>query len=162
MLAHRRAKPFEHFRPITCLVSIRLVSLAFRSPRVLRWPMRRAQRLLLSLLALFAVMGVLHARVPEARQPFGEFAVGESILVAALLFAWCKADAAERGISPPKGAPVLVALFAPVGVPYYILRTRPWRAAAVSILRAFLFFLALGVVYEVTRTITFIMSKAIG
>jgi hypothetical protein len=108
-------------------------------------------------------MGVLDALVPEARaQPFGEFDVGKGILVAALLFAWCKADAAERGISPPKGAPVLVALFPPVGVPYYFLRTRPWRAAAVSILKAFLFFWAGGIVYEVTRTITLIMSKAIG
>jgi len=124
--------------------------------------MRRAQRLLLSLLAAFAVMGVLDALVPEARQPFTAFDFAKGILVVALLFAWCKADAAERGISPPKGAPVLVALFAPVGVPYYFLRTRPWRAAAVSILRAFLFFLATSVVFGVTREITLIISKAIG
>ena len=37
----------------------------------------------------------------------------------------CTADAAHRGIEPPTGAPLLVALFALVGIPYYYFRILP-------------------------------------
>ena len=53
----------------------------------------------------------------------------------------CTADAAHRGIEPPTGAPLLVALFALVGIPYYYyfrilppLRATAHAAAALVVL----------------------------
>src|SRR5580698_6972960 len=49
--------------------------------------------------------------------------------LAGLLLAWCKADAAHRGINPPDGAPLLVAIFALVRIPYYYFKVLgPGRA----------------------------------
>jgi hypothetical protein len=64
-----------------------------------------------------------------------------------LLFSWCKADAFARGIPTPAGASLLVALFAPVGVPYYLFRTWPWRAALRAIGKALAFYGLVTVLY---------------
>lgn len=49
-----------------------------------------------------------------------------------LLFMWCKADMAERDLTPPPGAALFVGLLAPLGVPYYFFRALPWRRAAIA------------------------------
>jgi lysophospholipase L1-like esterase len=62
-----------------------------------------------------------------------------------LLFFWCKADAAYRAISPPFGAPLLVAIFAPVSIPYYFLRTRPIGQALLATAKAVGVFVLMGI-----------------
>lgn len=42
----------------------------------------------------------------------------------ALTYGWMKADARERGVSPPAGAIPLIAVLLPIAVPYYLLATR--------------------------------------
>ena len=58
------------------------------------------------------------------------------IILAVLMFSWCKADAAARNLTAPKGAALAVGLIAPLGLPYYLFRTRHWKAAAIAILKA--------------------------
>ncbi|MEO8384957.1 MAG: hypothetical protein ABI583_06940 [Betaproteobacteria bacterium] len=58
------------------------------------------------------------------------------VAIIVLLFLWCKTDSSERGIVPPSGAPILCAFISPVGVPYYLFRSRPWRQASVGVVLA--------------------------
>jgi hypothetical protein len=106
-----------------------------------------ANRLLLVIAATFAGAGVLEPHFPRPGEPFNEISLAQSIAFAVLLFAWCKADAASRSIRPPRGAPILVALVAPIGVPYYFFRTRPGRTALRDIGKAVIFFGILCALY---------------
>jgi hypothetical protein len=71
--------------------------------------------------------------------------------MAVALFTWCKLDAAERGVVAPPAAALLVGAFAPIGVPYYFLRTMSLRSATYAIGKALLFYLALGVAIVVGK-----------
>lgn len=73
---------------------------------------------------------------------------------AALLFTWCKADAAHRGIEPPTGAPLLVALFAIVGIPYYYFRILPPLRAAAHVAAALAILVLLMALTSVAQWLT--------
>jgi len=94
------------------------------------------------------VASLVEPHLPNAGQSLNAVTVAHSFVVAVLLFAWCKADAASRGITPPAASPVLVAFVAPIGVPYYFIRSMSWRAAAIAILKAVLFLAAVTLLGE--------------
>jgi hypothetical protein len=64
-----------------------------------------------------------------------------------LLRLWVGADAAERGISIPSGAAILVPALAIVGVPYYLLRSRAPRVALWQVPLSIVFMVALSYLY---------------
>lgn len=106
-----------------------------------------AQRLVVAMGGMFAIAGVLEPHVAHAATPLSSVGTAHTLVMAALLFLWCKADAAGRGIRPPTGAPLLVALIAIVGVPYYFFKVLPTSGALIAIGKAALLFLLLLVVY---------------
>jgi hypothetical protein len=81
-------------------------------------------------------------------------AVGISLTVttlptAILLYLWVNADATEHGFCMPPGATLLVPLIAIVGVPYYLIRTRPrgvalWQVPVAMVCAASLSFMSWG------------------
>src|SRR5580698_3898084 len=73
--------------------------------------------------------------------------------LAGLLLAWCKADAAHRGINPPDGAPLLVAIFALVGIPYYYFKVLAPGRAVIHILLAYLLLIVSVVVTGAAQVI---------
>jgi hypothetical protein len=66
-------------------------------------------------------LGVIEPHLPEQEPMNGSFVV-QTIVMTMLLFHWCKAHASYNAIKPPFGAPVLVALITPIGLPYYAIR----------------------------------------
>jgi apolipoprotein N-acyltransferase len=92
-----------------------------------------------------AVLGVLQAFVRAQHQDLRIVTLISMFTFAPLLFAWCKADAASRAITPPPAAPLLVGIFALVGVPYYFLKALPIRQARSAIALAAGLFLLMGV-----------------
>jgi hypothetical protein len=104
--------------------------------------MSRAQKLLYAIAASFLVAGLVEPHLPNPGQTFNEIGIAHTFVLAVLLFAWCKADAVQRGIAPPTAAPLLVGIAAPLGVPYYFFRALPWRAATVATVKACGFILA--------------------
>ena len=93
--------------------------------------------------------GLVEPHLPNAGQPLNEVAIVQNLILAILLFGWCKAHAQAQSIKPPTAAPLLVALIAPVGVPYYALRGFGFRRGALLIgwaLLTFAGFLALYIV----------------
>ena len=109
--------------------------------------MSTAQRLVVAMGGMFAVAGVLEPHVPHPGTALSPVGTAHTIVMAVLLFAWCRADAAARGIRAPIGAPLLVALIAIVGVPYYFFRILPTSRALLASAKALGFFVLLLVLY---------------
>lgn len=110
-------------------------------------------RLFLLLLALsFFFAGLADAFVSTPQSPNSIVAFVHTFFIAALVYLWCKADAAERRTPPPAGAPLFAALLPPLGVPVYFFRSRPLRPALVATALA-LVFLVLLVSLSVAATL---------
>jgi hypothetical protein len=77
---------------------------------------------MLGLVAISVSTGLFEAYLRRHGDDLRVAGVAQAFPVGILLFAWCKADAAHRGVKEPTGAALLVGLLAPVGVPYYYLR----------------------------------------
>ena len=105
-----------------------------------------AQHLLVAMGGMSAVAGVLEPHVPNPGSPFSPVFTGYTLVMSVLFFFWCRADAAARGIRPPPAAPLIVALIAIVGVPYYYMKVLPLSRALIAIGKAALFSLLLGVI----------------
>lgn len=92
--------------------------------------MTRDRVLLLVIAATRLISGFIEPFAPSYGQVHNEVTLPHAIVLAILLFAWCKSHAMANGVSPlPAGSPLLVAVLAPVGVPYYLFRAFPWRRA---------------------------------
>ena len=100
--------------------------------------MKREAAIIAALLALSATVGVFQALLRADGQDLRITAFGSMLPYAILLFMWCKADCARRGISPPSGAVLLVSWVAIIGIPYYYFRILPLLRAVIHILCAYL------------------------
>src|SRR5262245_313652 len=98
--------------------------------------MSRANVFVSVLIGSFFIAGLTEPFTERPGQPFSAAGVVHMMLIAVLCFAWCNADAAERGIEPPSASALLVGLFPILGVPIYFFRSRPKRAAFISCVRA--------------------------
>jgi len=106
--------------------------------------MKRSRKVLLLLFAIYVLCGLL---VPLTTCSVEDVAAANVLLgvpTAVSLFTWCKLDSAERHITPPPSAALLVGGLAPVGVPFYFLRTMPLRPALFAILKSVSFFMAIN------------------
>jgi len=103
---------------------------------------KRATLPLIAIAAFFAAMG---AALPHLRDASDERGLSFILSVACsvLLFVWCKAHAAARGIDPPSPSALLVGLMAPVGVPYYFFRSMAWPAASWAMAKSICYFVGI-------------------
>jgi hypothetical protein len=110
--------------------------------------MTRDQILLAVLVATWPLAGLLEPFAPSyGHQLHNEVSLGHVLVLAVLFFGWCKAHASVHGISPPFGAPLLVALLAPAGLAYYFFRAFGWQSALAGLGKAFLVFMGCGALY---------------
>jgi hypothetical protein len=88
-------------------------------------------------IALVAVVGGAIQQLLHAHMDAERISLAVTVFPTAIcLYLWVRSDAAERGILMPVRATLLVPLIAIVGVPYYLIRTRPRRAALWQVLLA--------------------------
>ena len=87
-----------------------------------------------SVLALltFPVAGALDVLLIKPGDSFGPMVWPQSMTLMVLCFLWCKAHAHARGVEPPSGAALLCGIFAPLGIPLYLFRTKGLRGGAIS------------------------------
>ena len=109
--------------------------------------MARDKLILIAIVLTWPIAGFLEPFTPSYGRSYNEITLVHSVVLALLLFAWCKAHAASRGIKPPTGAAVLSALIPPIGLPYYFFRSYPWRRALLSLGKALLIFLLCVILY---------------
>ena len=116
--------------------------------------MTGSRKILLALLGLYVVYGAV---VPHVTSSADDVRAADFLLsfpTGIALFTWCKLNAAERRIAAPAAAPLLVGALAPIGVPFYFLRTLPLRSALLAIAKAVLFFLVLGFASAASRYVS--------
>jgi hypothetical protein len=75
--------------------------------------------------ALSASLGVFQAFLRIRAVDLRVAGVCSLFALAIPLFTWCKADCAQRAITPPSGATLLVPGVALIGIPYYYFRILP-------------------------------------
>jgi|SRR5580658_9679365 hypothetical protein len=109
--------------------------------------MTRSRQVLLTLVLIYLLGGVLLPHITHSASDKAALGLSLTFPAAIALFAWCKLNAAERHISAPPAAPLLVGLLGVVGVPYYFFKTLPVRSALFAIAKAVVFFVALNVIY---------------
>lgn len=109
--------------------------------------MARDKLILIAIVATWPLAGFLEPFSPSYGRTYNEVTFVHSVVLAFLLFAWCKAHASSRGVKPPTGAAVLSAVVPPIGLPYYFFRSYAWRRALLSLGKALLIFLLCVVLY---------------
>ena len=107
----------------------------------------RPERLLVAIGIVWGITGLVEPHLPNAGEPFSPIGMVQSLVTALLLFSWCKAHAEARSIKPPRGAPLLVGLIAPIGVPYYAFRGYGLRAGARLVGLALVALAVFGAIY---------------
>lgn len=107
-------------------------------------------RLLLVLLgATFFAAGLIEPFTSRPGDLHSPLSFLHMAAIAVLLYMWCRADAAARNASPRNGSALLAAIFPPLGVPFYLFQSRPWRKALLGVglaIALLMLFLVLGVV----------------
>jgi hypothetical protein len=100
----------------------------------------------LVLALVLGFLGMIEPHLPGQGGMDGS-SVAQSLVITMLLFHWCKAHASYNSIKPPFGAPMLVALITPIGIPYYAIKSFGiWRGARLIGL-CVLTYLGLGILY---------------
>lgn len=105
--------------------------------------MKRSTVLLLLLAAAYLVAGILEPLELPRGEIHSPLALIHGLVGAVLIYAWCRAHSQERQTDPPAGAAILCAFVPPIGLPYYMFRSYPWRRAALGLCKALGFFLVL-------------------
>jgi hypothetical protein len=77
------------------------------------------------------------------------------VVLVALLYFWCKADAKDRQVVIPVTTSVLVPLLFPIGIPYYFLRTYSTRPAILHIGWAVIFVASCVAAFWLGHMLTF-------
>ena len=108
--------------------------------------MRRSSKALASLLILNVVVGAVEGRISSRPGTVSPLFLISWLGFAICIFAWCKADAAERGVRAGS-APLFCGMFALIGVPYYLFRSRPPRQAIAGTIKAVVFFVVQTLAY---------------
>jgi hypothetical protein len=101
---------------------------------------------LIWLAVFYFAVGISMALVRDTprTQNFMSYLLG--IPTMAAIYLWCKAEAAERGEVAPGRGPLWAAVFPPLMLPVYFLRTRRFSAAIKATAKALGFYLCLLVV----------------
>lgn len=108
--------------------------------------------LLLTILVSFLLSGIIDGIYDEEGDLFGVSLAPQSLVLAFLGYAWCKAHQRARGIKLSNFYAMLVALIAFIGVPLYFYRTMPVKQASWSTLKAIGYFITTGVIYALSYT----------
>src|SRR5438270_442789 len=91
-------------------------------------------RFLLVLLGVsFFVVGLIEPFTSRPGDLHSPLSILHIVAIAVLLYMWCKADAAARNAIPRNGAALFAVLFPPLGVPFYLFQSRPWRKALLGV-----------------------------
>jgi len=93
---------------------------------------RRSRRILIAWLITCAALGLLGGLTGIAQRDEQAFSFIAGVPTMVFIYLWCRAESLERGVLPRSGLTMFAALVAPLGVPFYLWRTRPTVGAALK------------------------------
>lgn len=98
--------------------------------------MKPSRRILSALAAAFALAGLAGGLRPAATGLHGLIDILLAVTLMASIYAWCRAEALERGRVAPGRSALWAALLSLVFLPVYFLRTRRFGAACLACAKA--------------------------
>jgi hypothetical protein len=111
--------------------------------------MRRTKVTLLAWPVVYALLGVLAGGTGWSDTHAQAFDILAGIPTSILIYLWCKADLLERRLLLPSGYTMFATLFAPLGLPLYLVRTRASLGAALlAMAKALCLFFATSALME--------------
>jgi predicted permease len=114
--------------------------------------MTRPNKVLIAWLVVYALLGMLSGVTHLSDKDAQVSNLMAGIPTSVLIYLWCKADAFDRQILVPSGYTMFATLFAPLGIPVYLVKTRtPLRAAAVGMVKSLGFFVGASVLMAVVE-----------
>ena len=109
--------------------------------------MARDKALVLAFMATWPIAGFLEPWTPSFGQPITEVWLPHALALALIAFAWCRAHAESRGRIPPAYAAPIAGLAWPIGIPLYLFRALPCRAALLAFAKACGVFVVCALLY---------------
>ncbi|TDP85833.1 hypothetical protein EV672_102183 [Aquabacterium commune] len=91
---------------------------------------RRSRRILIAWLIAYAALGLLGGLTGIGQRDEQAFSFIAGVPTMVFIYLWCRTESLERGALPRSGLTMFAALVAPLGVPFYLWRTRPTAGAA--------------------------------
>jgi len=110
-------------------------------------PTKRSTSLLVLLGASFFFFAVIEQFI--RKQDLVALAVVHGVVISMLCYAWCRAEAIERGSLTPGRSALWAGLLPILGIPIYLFRTRGMKRGLISAIKALLLLTALGICSEV-------------
>lgn len=108
--------------------------------------MLRPRALIAGYMVLSVAVGLFQGFLRVRNEDLRVALVASMFPFAILMFTWCKADCAQRAITPPGGAALLVAYVALIGIPYYYFRIlTPLKALGYVLCAYLVLFIGFGV-----------------
>ena len=87
------------------------------------------------------------------KQDLVALTVVHGVVISVLCYAWCRAEAKERGSLTPGRSALWAGLLPILGIPIYFFRTRGIKRGLISAIKAFLLLSALGICSEVVGSV---------
>jgi len=95
-------------------------------------PTRRSRRILVAWLVAYVALGLLGGITGISQRDEQAFGFIAGVPTMVFIYLWCRAESLERGVLPRSGLTMFAAILPPLGVPFYLWRTRPSVWAAVK------------------------------
>jgi hypothetical protein len=105
--------------------------------------MSRSKVLLMLMFATFVLAGIAEYFVPAGTPSNRAIAAAHTVIFTILCACWCQADSISRMSSVSRSALWLIVLLLPLGLAYYLFRSRDKAGAFRALSLAFAFFLVL-------------------
>jgi hypothetical protein len=119
--------------------------------------MRKSRKLLLIWLLVFMGLGLLMESLRSAIGTQSQYENWTNLMLglafSMVIFAWCRAESSERGVEGSRGLRVWAAMFPPVGLPLYLIRTRGLKSAVVTSAKAVGCFVGFCAAFAITEAL---------
>lgn len=113
--------------------------------------LKRSHNTLILLAAIYAGAGAASSHIAQSPADTAALTFALGFPTAIAFFSWCKFDTAERGVTSPAPASMLVGLLAPIGMPYYLFATRSFGPALWGLSKAVAYLAAINLLYTGTK-----------
>ncbi len=122
--------------------------------------MRKSRKLLLAWLFIFMGFGLFMESLRSAIGTQSQYENATNLLLglafSIVIFSWCRAESLERGIDGNRGLRVWAAIFPPIGLPLYLIKTRGLKNASITSAKAVGCFIGFSAAFAITEALLYV------